>query len=127
MDQIGLRRKNVIWSINQNPVAITITRTEKVEINGHFNENLSQVGPLIVRVFRAAENKARTETHLVGTKSINAGWGLLADWQADLRAGFDVRDEFDVPGIGLFVIKSVTPQIIQGQVVGHQAELELVS
>ena len=127
MDLVAVRRKNTAWSINQNPVTITINRTEKVEIDGHFDEHVYQIGPLIVRIFQAAEKNARTETHLVGTKVIDAGWGLLADWQADLRAGSNVRDEFDVPDIGFFVIKSVYPQMVMEQVAGYQAELEKVS
>ena len=126
-DLVTLRRNNALWAISQNPVTITIARTEKTETEGHFAENTSQVGPFTVRVFQANEQDVKTDTHLVGTKMIDAGWGLLADWQADLRAGPNVRDEFEVQGLGLFVIKAVYPQVIQGQVVGCQAILERVS
>lgn len=127
MDLVAIRRKNTIWSINQNHVTITINRTEKVEANGHFDDVPSQAGPFTVRLFQVNGNgNTRVESHLVGTKVLVYEWGLLADWQADLRAGADVRDEFEVPGMGLFVIKSVYPQMVQGQVVGYQAELEMV-
>lgn len=126
-DLVTLRRNNTIWSINQNPVTITITRTEKVETEGHFADNTSQIGPFTVRLFQANEQDVKTKTQLPGTKMIDAGWGLLADWQSDLRAGPNVRDEFEVPGQGFFVVKSVHPQKIQGQVVGNQVTLERVS
>ncbi|ACV64904.1 hypothetical protein Dtox_4237 [Desulfofarcimen acetoxidans DSM 771] len=126
MDLVTVRRKNTIWSINQNPVTIIINRTEKVEANGYFNDIPSQVGSLVVRIFQVNGNGNRIESHLVGTKELVHDWALLADWQADLRAGSHVRDEFEVPDMGFFVIKSVYPQRVQGQVVGYQAELEMV-
>jgi len=124
-DPVAMRRKNTLWSIGLNPVAITITRREKVETEGHFAENTSQVGPLTVRIFQYGGEKSRMVTDLAGTKGIDTGWGLLADWEADLRAGPNVRDEFN-SDLGFFVIKSVYPQKIQGEVVGYQAELEKV-
>jgi len=108
-------------------VTIIITRKEKVETEGRFAENTSQVGPFTVRVFQANDRDVKTDTHLVGTRMIDAGWGLLADWQADLRAGPNVRDEFELPGLGVFVVKAVYPQRVLGQVAGYQAELEKVS
>lgn len=126
-DPVALRRNNTTWNISQNPVTITITRTEKVETEGRFAENTSQIGPFTVRIFQANEPGVRTESQLVGTKMTDLGWGLLADWQADLQAGPNVRDEFEVPGLGNFIIKSVSPQRVLGQVTGHQAELEKVS
>ena len=126
-DLVTMRRNNTIWSISQDPVTIIITRTEKIATEGRFAENTSQVGPLTVRIFQAGEGeKARTESQLAGIKGIESGWGLLADWQADLRTGPNVRDEFEVPGLGLFVVKAVYPQKSQGQLVGYQAELEKV-
>ncbi len=127
-DPVTRRRNHTIWCISQNPVTIIITRTEKVEVGGGFAENTAQVGPFTVRIFQQANKSgAGLDSELVGTRSVNPSWGLLADWQADLRAGPNVRDEFEVAGLGFFVIKAVYPQKIQGQVVGYQAELEKVS
>jgi hypothetical protein len=64
---------------------------------------------------------------LAGTKQVDKGWGLLADYQADLRAGTNVKDEFDVLGLGHFVVIAIYPQVVQGQLVGYQADLEKVS
>ncbi|SFH21288.1 hypothetical protein SAMN05660649_04268 [Desulfotomaculum arcticum] len=126
MDLVTTRRNNIIWSINQNPVTIIINRTEKLETEGHFTDVSSQIGPLNVRIFQVGDS-TKTVSHLVGNKDIADGWGLLADWQADLRQGSNITDEFTIIGIGTFNIVSVQPQIVQGQVVGYQAALELVS
>lgn len=126
-DPVTKMRKNTLWSIDQNPVAITIKRTEKMETEGYFTETISQIGPLTVRIFPVGNGSNKVNTDLIGTKGIDTGWGLLADWQADLRAGPNVRDEVEVAGLGLFVVKAVQPQKIQGQVVGYQVDLERVS
>jgi len=118
-------RDNVIWAINQNPVTITITRKEKIKTEGHFIENISQFSPLTVRIFQMSRN-IKIESQIIGTREIDTGWGLLADWQADLRAGPNVQDEFEVPGMGYFVIKAVYPQKIHGQIIGYQAELRRI-
>ena len=127
MNIVDLRRQHVLWSVSQNPVSIVITRTEKAETEGRFAENTTQVGPLTVRIFQINKAGVRLDSGIAGTRSVDPDWGLIADWQADLRAGPNVRDEFEVAGLGFFVIKAVYPQKIQGQVVGYQAELEKVS
>ena len=64
---------------------------------------------------------------LGGTKQTDRGWGLLAGHEAEIKAGANVLDEFEVDGLGKFQVLAVYPQIIQGQVVGYQADLEKVS
>ncbi len=125
---VTVRRNSINWSINQNPVTITIKRTEKIETEGHFIETISQVGPLTVRIYQAGKrSRSKTESSLIGTRDINTGWGLLANWMANLRAGPNVRDEFEVSDLGLFIINEVYPQKIQGLIVGYQANIERVS
>ncbi|NPV52212.1 MAG: hypothetical protein HPY71_01660 [Firmicutes bacterium] len=127
MDMVALRRSHVTWAIGQNSVLITVKRTEKVDKGGYFDEVKSTVGPFAVRIFVDGGRMPQEVSGLAGTKQVDRGWGLIADYQADLRAGPDVQDEFDVPGLGHFVVKAVYPQVVQGQVVGMQADLEKVS
>lgn len=123
---IVIRRQQVQWNIQQNSTMITINRTEKVETEGHFDESKTVVGPLTVRIFAKKQGNPKETSDLAGTKQTDANWGLLADYQADIKAGPNILDEFDVPGIGHFQISSVLPQIFQGQIVGFQADLEKV-
>ncbi|AYO30808.1 hypothetical protein D2962_09470 [Biomaibacter acetigenes] len=126
MDLISLRRQHVAWAIQQNPVTITIQRTEKVDMGGYFNEVKSTKGPFAVRIFTEGNRVPLDVSTLAGTKQIDKGWGLLADYNADIKAGPNVLDEFDTP-VGHFIIKAVYPQYVQGQLVGYQADLEKVS
>ncbi|HOV80762.1 MAG TPA: hypothetical protein PK728_11775 [Bacillota bacterium] len=114
-------------AIAENPVQITVQRTEKVDMGGCFDEVASQCGPFTVRIFQQRSGIPQDINTLAGTKQVDKSWGLLADYQADLRAGPNVKDEFDVPGLGHFVVVAVYPQKVQGQIVGYQADLERVS
>lgn len=125
MDLVSLRRQHVAWTIQQNPVTITIQRTEKVEVGGSFDEVQSELGPYTVRIFPQGNRIPQEISTLAGTKQIDKGWGLLADYNADIKAGPNVLDEFDTPA-GHFLIKAVYPQYVQGQLVGYQVDLERV-
>lgn len=127
MDLVTLRRENTLWSIQQNPSVIQITRTEKVETEGHFEEVTSLIGPFTVRVFKKGLGQPKEVSSLGGTGKTDSGWALIADWQADLKAGTNVKDRFEIPGVGSFTIASVIPQRIAGEVTGYQADLELMT
>lgn len=113
--------------IAENAVQVTITRTEKIEAEGAFQEQTSTIGPLTVRVFQRNSGSAPQEVStLAGTKHVDTRWGLLADWQADIRSGANVKDEFEAFGYR-FLVVAVYPQMAFGQVIGYQADLERVS
>lgn len=126
MDIITRRRQQVQWTIQQNPTSITINRTQKTEIEGHLDEVKTQVGPLIVRIFTQRSLSTKVKSELAGTKQTDNAWGLLADYQADLLAGPRVTDEFDC-SLGHFRLVDVYPEMMNGQIVGYQADLEKVS
>lgn len=114
--------------IAENPVQVTVSRTERVEQNGAFAEVKSQHGPYTVRLFQSQSlRSAREVTATPGTKQTDTRWGLAADESADLRAGPDVTDEFEVVGIGIFRVVAVYPLVLAGVIYGYQADLERVS
>ena len=126
MELVSLRRQHIAWLIQQNPVTVTVQRTQRTESNGAFTETTATRGPYNVRIFQQAERIPHEVSTLAGTKQVDKGWGLLADYQADLQAEPNVKDEFDVQGLGHFVVIAVYPQRVQGEVVGYQADLEKV-
>jgi len=127
MDLVALRRQHITWTIQQNPTTITIYRTEKIDMGGYFEEIESEHGPYTVRIFQRGMQMPREISILGGTKQTDRGWGLLAGHEAEIKAGANTLDEFEVDGLGKFQVMAVYPQIIQGQVVGYQADLEKVS
>jgi hypothetical protein len=126
MESLETRRKQTIWNISLNPVTINIKRTEKIEADGGFTESESQLGPYIVRIFKQKNSNQKEMSTLAGTKEVDDSWGMLADYTVDLKAGPNVKDEFDVAGLGHFLIKATNPQLVEGQIAGYQADLEKV-
>ena len=127
MDLVALRRQHTKWAIQQNPTTITIHRTEKIDMGGYFEEVESEVGPLIVRIYQYGTWIPQEVSTLAGTKQVDRTMGMLADWQADIKAGPTVLDKFEVPGIGNFQVLEVYPQVVRGELVGYQVALEKVS
>lgn len=126
MSIVELRRKHTKWNIKQNPTTITINRTERMDVEGYFDNVVSTVGPLIVRIFATGGGSPQTISTLAGQKQVDRYFGLLADHTADIRSGTTVSDEFEVEGMK-FLVKAVYPQRIAGELVGYQCELERVS
>lgn len=114
--------------INENPVTVTINRTQQIAAGGGFSLVTSTVGPFTIRVFQQSNRASDVKVSAtIGEKHVDRSWGLLADHLADIQAGPRVKDEFDIPGLGHFVVDAVRPQRAFGQLVGYQADLEKVS
>jgi len=109
----------------QNPIDITIQRTEKIRSGGGFSETISTLGPFAVRIYANESRIQRSESGLIGSQQKNF-WGLLADDQADIKAGSNVIDVFDVPGLGHFYVVNVYPQVVNGELVGYHVDLERI-
>lgn len=126
MDMISFRRNQTQWNINQNPTEIIISRTEKIEIEGHFENSKNEVGPFKVRIFQKKQGTTKDESNLGGTKKTDTNWGLIADYMADIKSGPNVVDEFEIPVLGHFKITGIMPQVVSGQIVSFQVDLEKV-
>lgn len=126
MSLVEMRRKHTKWSIEQNPVEIMIHRTKKNRMGGYIKDVESEVGPFTVRIFVSKSSSPQTVTTLAGEKQVDRYFGLLADYQADIQAGTNVKDEFEANGMK-FLVKAVYPQTINNQVVGYQCEIERVN
>ena len=122
---VEMRRKHTKWNIEQNPTEILINRTIKERKGGYIDESETDVGPFVVRIYSSNSNSPQTITTLAGEKQVDRHFGMLADCEADIRAGTNVKDEFEANGMK-FVVKAVYPQRVAGEIVGYQCELERV-
>ncbi len=127
MDLVSLRRQHTKWAIQQNSTTITINRTEKIDAGGYFDEVHSEVGPFTVRIYQYGTWVPQEVSTLAGTKQVDRTWGMLMDYEADVKAGSNVLDEFEVPGLGKFQVLEVYPQVVKDELVGYQVTLEKVS
>lgn len=124
-DIAAIRRKHIAWNISQNPTQITIHRKEKVRKGGGYEEVESNLPPIVVRIFITRSLLSQTVSVLAGTKQTDKIYCLLADEHADIKAGPNVTDRFEALG-ETFEVISVQPQVVQGVIVGYQADLERV-
>lgn len=124
-DMVALRRKHVAWNISQNPTQISIHRKEKIRKGGGYGEVESDLVPITVRIFVTRTQVPQTVSVLAGTKQTDKMYSLLADEHADIKAGPDVTDRFTAFGES-FEVVSIQQQVVQGVVVGYQADLERV-
>lgn len=125
MDMVALRRKHIAWNISQNPTQIAIHRKEKIRKGGGYEEVEADLSPITVRIFITRTQILQTVSVLAGTKQTDKMYSLLADEHASIKAGPTVTDRFTAFGEN-FEVVSVQPQIVQGVVVGYQADLERV-
>lgn len=125
-DMYAMRIDHIARTIAENPTDITITRTEKTVSGGGFASSTTQKGPFTVRIFQDGRAGAHARFEQPGHKAEDAGWGLLADRNADIKAGPDVEDTFEVAGLGTFSITDVTPQYAVGKLAGFHAKIERV-
>lgn len=125
--EIGaMRRKHLQWVIQQNPVEVTIKRTEKTKAAGRLEETITEAGPFTVRIFTAKSTSPEKITSLAGEKLVDRSYEMLATSQADLQASSIVKDEFEAFGMH-FIVKTVYPEIVHSEVIGYRCELERVT
>lgn len=122
---VEMRRKHTKWNIEQNPVEITIKRTEKKDMGGYFDETETTLPSQTVRIFSSKGGSPQEVVTLAGQKRVDRYFGLLADYEADIKADINTKDEFEANGMH-FEVKAVFPQTISGEIVGYQCELERV-
>jgi hypothetical protein len=120
------RKKDIRWSIDQNPTEISFTKTVKSIVDGHFGESTESV-TLTVRIFpqKTYDSSINVSTGTIGTSYQNTAYGMLADSEADLSVGSKDSIEFDCP-YGHMKVKNVYPQIVNGQICGYDCGLEKV-
>ena len=96
-------------------------------MGGYFEEVESEVGPFTVRIYQYGTWVPQEVSTLAGIKQVDRTWGMLMDHDADVKAGPNVMDEFEVSGMGRFLVLVVYPQKVKGKIVGYQVVLERVS
>lgn len=119
------RKAHIRWSIEQNPSTIMIRRTRKVRSGGGFQEEHSDIGPVTVRIFTTSSSAPKQVSTVAGSKQTDTRYSMLADDKADIRKDTMTTDRFEANG-QMFEIMNVFPQVVRGELVGYQADLERV-
>ncbi len=122
------RKIDVAFTVGENPVEITIERTEKKPKGGGREIVKSMAGPFTIRIF-AQKGKSMGVTTLVTTPGIrqeDRSYAFLAEATADIRCSPDVTDEFAAYG-RRFRVTDVVQRYWQGELTSIDGTLEEVS
>ena len=128
MNFVEQRKKDVAFTIAENPTEITIEREEYIPAGGGRKKVKSTVGPFRVRIFPQGGKQmaVKVVSGTAGTKNDDDTWAFLADSEADIRAGANVIDEFTIDGIRFRVTMAI-PRYWQGQRTSIDGTLKVVS
>jgi len=118
------RVRDIAWAIEQNPVDVTIYRTQRVLSEGHYTETTMEVGTYRGRIFLNERNVPVKLIDEGGRALRSVTWSMLCDAFVDVKAGANVVDVVDVPMLGKLKVVNVIPLSVQGEVVGYQVQLQ---
>lgn len=126
MQLAASRRKHIRWNISQDPTTITIKRVTKTRKGGGYEDVETTLSPITVRIFTDRSGLPKDISTKAGTKQTDTVYSLLADDQANIQSDTITTDSFAAKGQNFQVI-AVWPQIVLGELVGYQVDLERVN
>lgn len=119
------RKQDIINTINENPIEITIkTITRKVVDGAWKTEKGTKV--LTVRIFQQKNPELAVISDIKGTADTTKKYGMLADHQANLNDVSEEKIVFDSV-YGKMEVLAIYPQIVKGEICGYQCDLKRVS
>lgn len=121
---VSMRRKHTQWNINQNASEIIIRRKGQKREGGKI-VNVNAMLPLQRMRLYVSGGSENVIVETIGERQIDRYYRLLAEWDADIQAGTEVKDSFVCNG-ERYEVKAVNPQSVNGQIVGKQCLIERV-
>jgi len=119
------RKQDIINTINENPIEITINVTTRKVVDGAWKP-VKDTKTLTVRIFYQKSPEVITISDIKGTADTTKKYGMLADHTANLKDVSDEKIVFDSI-YGKMEIIAIYPQIVKGEICGYQCELKRVS
>lgn len=122
------RKKDVAFTISQNPVEITIERTTKTASGGGRKVEKTTLGPFTVRIFQQGGKQitVNTSASTAGTRQDAPMWAFLADESADIQCTSTITDEFEAFG-QRFRVTAANARYCQGIKTSTDGNLKVVS
>ena len=119
------RKQDIINTINENPIEITINVTTRKVVDGAWKP-VKDAKTLTVRIFHQKGPEVITISDIKGTTDTTKKYGMLADHTANLKDVSDEKIIFDSI-YGKMEVIAIYPQIVKGEICGYQCELKRVS
>lgn len=119
------RKQDIINTINENPIEITINVTTRKVVDGAW-KTCNETRTLKVRIFQQRNPEVISISDIKGTADTSKKYGMLADHTANLKDVSDEKIVFDSI-YGKMEVIAIYPQIVKGEICGYQCELKRVS
>lgn len=119
------RKADIIKSISLNPTEIKIKQVVKVLKEGYFDEEEKE-SILTVRIYQQQKSNMQISSNTIGTMYKSKSYGMLADFEANLKVNPKSAIEFDSI-YGRMKITAVYPQRIKDELCGYQVDLEKIN
>ena len=119
------RKQDIINTINENPINITINVDTRAIVDGAWKVE-KEKKTLIVRIFQQKNPEVAVISDIKGTADTTKKYGMLADYLANLKDVSEEKIIFDSL-YGKMEVLAIYPQIVKGEVCGYQCDLKRVS
>lgn len=119
-----VRKKDILKTIELNPIKITIKNTEKIEKDGAFEE-IENIKELTVRIYNQKQSEIKVYSDTKGTSHSTRKYGMLMDHTANIDVNSRKSIEFESI-YGRMKIVAIYPQISKGEICGYQCDLERI-
>lgn len=120
-----IRKKDILKTIELNPIKITIKNTEKIEKDGAFEE-IETIKELTVRIYNQKQSEIKVYSDTKGTSHSTRKYGMLMDHTANIDVNSRKSIEFESI-YGRMKIVAIYPQISKGEICGYQCDLERIN
>lgn len=122
------RKRDVAFTISENPTSVIIERTTKVLSGGGWKIEKSTLPPLTIRIFQQGGKQisVNMSSSTAGTRQTEEAWAFLADADADIQCTATITDEFEAFG-QRFRVTAVMPRYWQGTLTSIDGLLKAVS
>lgn len=119
------RKQDIINTINENPIEITINTIARKVVDGAWKTE-DETKTLTVRIFQQKNPELAVISDIKGTADTTKKYGMLADHQANLNDVSEKKIVFDSV-YGKMEVLAIYPQIVKGEICGYQCDLKRVS
>lgn len=119
------RKQDILDTIEENPVDITIDMATRTIVDGAWKVT-DGTKDLRVRIFQQKNPEVAIISDVKGTADTTKKYGMLADYLASLKDVSEEKIVFDSP-YGKMEVLAIYPQIVRGEICGYQCDLKRVS
>ncbi len=124
-----LQIQSIDMLIDRNPTIVTINRSVFSASSGGRTETESTVGPISLALYNNVVRTAPKASDISrdAVKYDKVEWSAIAKKDADIRAGANVIDTFEVANVGTFRVHTIVDITTDTTITGKLILLEMLT